>query len=206
MPLEVAVKFLQGLLIDFAFVTPSDKSRALACLLSPALKMGDWINDDYPMHVAEAVCSQSGKTYLLRLVCTLYNQRAAAITAPRGGVGSLDETISATLIAGQPFITLDNFRGKLDSTILEQAIRGVPSVLCRALRVSAVVDTSPFMWQLSTNGAEFTQDIANRSVITRNRKQPPDHKFLSYPDGDLLAHVAKLRPLYVGAVFAVLRE
>jgi hypothetical protein len=205
-PVGAAVTALLGLLDDFNFVTPADRSRAVASFLSPALKMGGWIDDDFPMDVAEADKSQSGKTYRQKLVNRIYNEIPSAITAPRGGVGSLDETISAALIKGRPFITLDNFRGKLDSTILEQAIRGMKRVSCRALRISAEVDTQPFNWQLSTNGAEFTRDIANRSIITRIRKQRPDYRFKDYPEGSLEAHVATKQPFYLGAVFSVISE
>jgi hypothetical protein len=205
-PLDAAKTSLMGLLEDFNFTTPADKSRAMASLLSPALKMGGWIKEDFPLDVAEADQSQSGKTYRQKLVNRIYNEIPSAITAPRGGVGSLDETISAALIRGRPFITLDNFRGRLDSTILEQAIRGMNRVSCRELRNRADVDTQPFNWQLSTNGAEFTRDIANRSIITRIRKQPDGYAFRQHPEGDLLAHVAANQSFYLGAIFSVIRE
>ncbi len=205
-PLEAAIEALLRLLDDFDFVTLADKSRAVASILSPALKMGDWVKEDFPMDVAEADRSQSGKTYRQNLVCQIYNESPVSITSPRGGVGSLDETISAALIKGRPFIMLDNFRGKLDSTILEQAIRGAGRVSCRALRVSADVDTRPFNWQLSTNGAEFTRDIANRSIITRIRKRDANYNFKEYDEGSLLSHVAAQQPFYLGAVFAIIRE
>lgn len=205
-PLEAATTAILSLLDDIDFVTSADKSRAVANILSPALKMGDWLNDDFPMDVAEADRSQSGKTYRQKLVNRIYNEIPSAHTAPRGGVGSLDETISSALIKGRPFIMLDNFRGKLDSTILEQAIRGAERVSCRALRTSADVDTRPFIWQLSTNGAEFTRDIANRSLITRIRKQSEEYQFKEYPEGGLLSHVVAKQPFYLGAVFSVIKE
>jgi hypothetical protein len=94
----------------------------------------------------------------------------------------------------------------VDSTILEQAIRGVGRVSCRALRVSAEVDTQPFNWQLSTNGAEFTRDIANRSIITRIRKQGVGYQFKEYAEGSLEAHVVAQQAFYLGAVFSVIKE
>jgi hypothetical protein len=206
MPVRAGVTAILSLLDDFYFVSAADKSRAVASILSPALKMGDWVPDDFPMDVAEAEQSQSGKTYRQRMVCCLYNEIPSSITSPRGGVGSLDENISAALIKGRPFITLDNVRGSLDSTILEQAIRGMRRVTCRALRTSAEVDTRPFIWQLSTNGADFKRDIANRSIITRIRKQSADYKFKEYEEGDLLSHVAAQQPFYLGAVFSITKE
>jgi hypothetical protein len=205
-PLDTAIQSLLDLHADFAFCTPADLSRAIAVMLTPAMKMGGFIKDDFPMHIAEALESQSGKDYLHKSHSRIYNERPAGIAPCKGGVGSLDETISKTLIAGRPFICLANFRGKLESAILEEAIRGQGRVECRALRTAATVDCTPFIWQLSTNGAEFTRDLANRSIITRIRKQPADYKFKQYPEGDLIAHIEANQSFYLGCVFAIVRE
>jgi hypothetical protein len=205
-PMEDARTALWEILKDFRFTTPADKSRAIASLLSPALKMGGWIDDDFPLDVAEADQSQSGKSYRQRIVQRIYNESPLAIMQRQGGVGGLDESISTALISGRPFIMLDNFRGKLDSPTMEGAIRGAPSVQCRGLRVSVNVNAAPFMWQLSTNGAELTRDLANRSIITRIRKQPAGYRFHKFAEGKLEAHVMAQQPFYLGCVFAILRE
>ncbi len=204
--LEAAKKALVSLLEDFHFATPSDKSRAIASMISPALKMGGHILDDFPLDVAEADLSQSGKTYRLNVICRLYGEHPTTITAPKGGVGGIDEAIATALIRGRPFIQLGNIRGRIDSAIMEEAIRGSGLLTCRALRVSAEVSTRPFLWQLSTNGAELTRDLANRSIITRIRKRDDSYVFRKFPEGDLLAHVAARRPFYLGAVFTIIRE
>jgi hypothetical protein len=204
--LEVAKNAIVDLLDDFHFATPSDKSRALASLISPALKMGGHLLDDFPLDVAEADLSQSGKTYRLNVICRLYGEHPTTITAPKGGVGGIDEAIATALIRGRPFIQLGNIRGRIDSAIMEEAIRGSGLLTCRALRVSAEVNTRPFLWQLSTNGAELTRDLANRSIITRIRKRQDSYVFRRFPEGDLLSHVAARRPFYLGAVFTIIRE
>lgn len=206
-PLDVSKNALLGLLRDFNFVSESDLSRAVASLISPALKMGGHIDDDFPLDVAEADQSQSGKTYRQKMIARIYAETPSAITASRGGVGSTDESIATSLVTGRPFITLDNFRGRLDSPLLEAAIRGHGLVCCRVPFHKAVeVDTRPFIWQLSTNGAELTRDIANRSIITRIRKQPDGYQFQIYESGDLLAHVSANQSFYLGAVFSIIRE
>ena len=205
-PLESAVIAISSLLRDFDFPTPSDRSRALASMISPALKFGGWIDDDFPLDVAEALESQSGKTYRQSVVCRIYREKPAGVVSQRGGVGSLDESISKELMNGRPFISLANFRGKLDSTILEEAIRGSGTISCRGFRSSGEVSTKPFLWQLSTNGSEFTRDIANRSIITRIRKQPPGHEFQRFNEGDLLSHVEANQPFFLGAVFSIIKE
>ena len=99
----------------------SDFARAMSCMISPALKMGGIITDDFPLDVAEADQSQSGKTYRQKMVAALYNETPSVITARKGGVGSLDESVANALLTGRPFITLDNLRGNLDSPLLEMA-------------------------------------------------------------------------------------
>lgn len=205
-PLDRAVKALSEILRDFNFTTQADMSRAVASLISPALKMGGHITDEFPLDLAEADQSQSGKTYRQKLVTRLYNETPSAIIPPKGGVGSLDESISKALIQGRPFIALDNIRGRIDSAIMESAIRGHGRVTCRVpYMTSTEVDTSTFLWQLSTNGAELTRDLANRSIITRIRKQPDGYKFHEYLEGELLTHVQSRQSAYLGAVFAVIK-
>ncbi|MBK1853700.1 hypothetical protein JO972_01905 [Verrucomicrobiaceae bacterium 5K15] len=204
-PFNTAVGALLGILGDFEFATESDLSRAFASLISPALKMGDWINDDFPLDLAEATESQSGKTFRQKLVCRIYNEVPTSITLARGGVGSIDESISAALVKGRPFVTLANMRGKIDSTILEEALRGSGRVNCRTLRNSTEVDCRPFLWQFSTNGAELTRDLANRAIVTRIRKRPEGREWKEYAEGDLESHIIEHQNFYLGCVFSVLR-
>lgn len=204
--IDEAKEIIAELIADFDFPDAGDLSRAIASFISPAMKIGGWIDDDFPLDVAEADQSQAGKTYRHKVVCAMYRETPSTITQSTGGVGSLDERVAAALIAGRPFIAMDNFRGRMDSQTLESAIRGNGRVTARALRYSAEVDCSPFLWQLSTNGAELTRDLANRSIITRIRKKPAGHIFTTYPEGDLLAHVKANQPRFLGAVHSVIRE
>lgn len=205
-PFGTAVRSLLDILGDFDFSTESDLSRAFANLISPALKMGEWIADDFPLDLAEADQSQSGKTFLQKLPCRIYNETPTSVVIAKGGVGSLDENISTALVRGRPFITLGNIRGKIDSTIMEEALRGSGRVNCRTLRKTTEVDCKPFMWQLSTNGAELTRDLANRSLVTRIRKRPEGYEWKKYSEGNLEAHVIKIQSFYLGCVFSILRS
>jgi hypothetical protein len=205
-PFDTAVESLFRLLIDFDFATESDASRAFASLISPALKQGGWIEDDFPLDLAEADQSQSGKTFRQKIVCLIYNEQQYSITSQKGGVGSLDEAVAAALIKGRPFITIDNFRGRMDSQIMEAAIRGAGVVDCRTIKHRAEVNTRPFLWQLSTNGAELTRDLANRSIVTRIRKRPDGIVWHAHPEGSLEAHIRANQCFYLACVFAILRE
>jgi hypothetical protein len=67
------------------------------------------------------------------------------------------------------------------------------------------VDPRRVVVQLTSNRAEITTDLANRSSCVRILKQPEDYRFRRYAEGDVLEHVRANQPLYLGAVFAVVK-
>ena len=209
-PLEMelceAKKALLDVLSDFDFVSPGDHARAVASLISPALKFGNLLPADFPLDLAEANESQSGKTYRQKLVCAIYGERARVINRREGGVGGLDESISSALVEGRPFIALDNVRGRVDSQILESALRGHGHVPARVPHRGEVsVNTARFLWQLSSNGAETTRDLANRAVITRIRKRSSGYPYKTWPEGSTLEHITARQSYYLGAVFSIVK-
>ena len=208
LPLEQAKQSLLELLTDFNFVSDSDRSRALAGLISPALRFGGLLTADFPLDLAEATESQSGKTYRQRIVCALYGEKAFVINRrEQNGVGSLDEAISEGLISGQPFLMFENVRGPVASQLLESAIRGEGRVSCRRAYSRGVqVETAHVCFMLSSNQAEATPDLANRAIIIRLRKQPASHQFKIYEEGDLLAHIQARPDHYLSCIYSVLGE
>jgi hypothetical protein len=203
-----AVNSLLNLLEDYDFVSISDKSRAVAGFISPALRFGKLLDCDFPLDLAEADASQSGKTLRQKMVCAIYGEQPYIITRKGGGgVGSLDESVSSALVSARPFITLENFRGLMNSQIIESALRGHGIVNCRIpYRGEVQIRTDHVCWQLSSNNAEATRDLANRSIITRIRKRPTGYQFKTYPEGDIIRHIRKNQSRYLGCVFAVVRH
>lgn len=204
--LAEAVDALLETVSEFDFQTPGDKSRALASLLTPALKLGEHLRGNVPADVAEADKSQSGKTYRQKVVAAFYNERVAMVSCKSGGVGSVDESLNAQLVAGHPFIQLDNFRGKFDSPHTEALLTAEKSFPARVPHCREVeIDPSRFFVSLTSNGVETTRDLANRSSIIRIKKRE-GFAFRIYPEGDLLDHVRARQPYYLGCVFAIVRE
>lgn len=200
-----AVALLSALLSEFDFSTSGDRSRALASCITPALRLGGWIDGHIPADVAEADQSQSGKTYRQRIVFAIYGEKPYLISRKDGGVGGIDESVGEAIIAGRPFIQLDNLRGKLDSQYIEAMLTADGSMSIRVPhKGSVLVDTRHFMLFLTSNGVETTRDFANRSNIIRIRKRE-GYNFQAYPEGDLLAHVRANQSRYLGAVFAIIR-
>jgi len=206
-PLEEAKRGLEELLGDFNFVSPADKSRAMASLISPALKVGGLIGQRVPADVAEADSSQSGKTYRQKIIAAVYNEKVAVVVGRNGGVGSVDETFSEMLVAGRPFIQFDNLRGKLDSRFLEAFMTADGLFSCRIPnRGSFDVEPENFFILATSNGVETTRDFANRSNIIRIRKQPDKYPFRTFKEGSLLEHVRANQPFCLGCVFSAVRE
>jgi hypothetical protein len=205
-PICEAVETLGSLIAEFDFQTPGDRSRALASLIAPALKLGNFIKGFVPADVAEADQSQSGKTYRQRLGCAIYNETPSLIAARSGGVGSVDESFSQALIGGKPFIQLDNVRGRMDSQYIEAFLTAVGGFGARVPHRGEVqVDPQRFLMLMTSNGVESTRDFANRSSIIRIRKRV-GFSYPCYPEGDLLSHVKANQPRFLGCVFAVIRE
>jgi hypothetical protein len=98
---------------------PADKSRAIAAILTPALKFGGLLEAHTPLFVVEADDSQAGKGFLLELVQMIYRETASIVTQRQGGVASLDESLAQAMLDGRPFIQLDNVRGHIGSPYFE---------------------------------------------------------------------------------------
>src|SRR5262249_37307445 len=94
---------------------------------------------------------------------------------------------------------------KVASQLLESAIRGNGQVNARRAYSQGVqVATNRLCWMLTSNEAQTTPDLANRSIITRIRKQPRNFEFAHYEEGDLLAHVRENVDDYLSAIYTVL--
>lgn len=206
--LPKAVEGILALLEDFDFLTPGDRSRALASIITPALRFGKLLrsSDHIPMDIGEAAESQSGKTLRQSLVAKIYGEKPSVITQRMGGVGSLDESISQRLVEGRPFIQFDNLRGSINSPTLEALLTPSGTFGARIPRHGEVqVDPRSFIFMGTSNGIQTTPDLANRASIVRIRKRPPGYQFREWPEGGLLEHVDAKQPYYLGCVVAVIR-
>ena len=205
--LDEAVPALLALFAEFDFQSDGDKARAVASLISPALKAGGFLKGRVPADVAEADQSQSGKTYRQKVMAAVYNERLSLVTDREGGVGSVDESLSQALVAGRPFIQFDNFRGRFESKHLEAFMTAEGSFPCRVPhRGEVTVPPENYFVFLTSNGVDTTRDFANRSNIIRIRKKAAGFEFTKFEEGDLLERVRKWQAYYLGCVFAVIRE
>jgi hypothetical protein len=206
-PLDEATESLRQLLVDYDFQHPGDAARALAALITPALKVGRLLHGPTPVDVGEADQSQAGKTFRHKLIRAIYREHAYPVTMREGGVGSLDESISQALLSGKPFVVIDNVRGLISSQFLESVITTPDCVSARVPHRGEVsLDARRVTFQLSSNGVETTPDFANRSSIVRIRKRPKGYQYREHTEGDLLSHLIANQSYYLGCIFAVAAE
>lgn len=207
-PLSEAVASLKDILGDFDFASPGDCSRALASMISPALRFGGWLKNQLPIDIAEADASQAGKGYRQKCIAAIYREMPNMIVQRNGGVGSVDENISQKAIDGRPFILFDNFRGRFDSSYLEAILTGDGTTMSARIPHHGEVQVDPrgFVFSLTSNGVETTRDLANRGSIIRIRKRPDSYGFKAYAEGDLLDHIVANQPHFLGCVFAIIAE
>lgn len=199
-----ARRLLCDLLEEFRFATEGDRSRALAALITPALVLSGLLRGRAPLDLSEADQSQAGKGFRNKLTVAIYREIIKTVTQRRGGVGSLEETFSAALISGAPFISLDNVRGKIDSPAIESFLTE-DRFLARVPFIAPVeIDPRRTVVMVTSNKAELTPDLANRSSCVRILKQPPGYTFRSFPEGDLLDHVKANQPQFLGAIFSII--
>lgn len=203
---------LLDLVHDFDFQTPNDRARALGAFIAPALRLAGQIPGHMPILIIEADGSQTGKGYFDTMKAAIYGEMVATVTQKSGGVGSLDESISQKLIDGNPFICLDNTRSKIDSTMLEALLTPNGSFSARVPhRGEVAIDPTRFIFSLTSNGAELTRDLANRSCIVRIRKRPSGYKWKAYSSTsggvtDVLGYIRENQPRLLGAVHAIARH
>lgn len=203
--LDDARNLLHELVADFRFATQGDRSRALAALITPALVFGGLLQGRAPIDLSEADQSQAGKGFRNKLTAAIYREMVKTVTQRRGGVGSLEETFNAAVISGAPFIALDNIRGKIDSPSIESFLTEDRYFARIPYAPATEIDPRRTVLMITSNKAEVTPDLANRSSCVRILKQPTGYNFREYPEGDVLDHIKANQPLYLGAVYVIVK-
>ncbi|MBU1743225.1 MAG: hypothetical protein KKC37_16950, partial [Proteobacteria bacterium] len=202
--LDEARTLLWETLDGFRFATPPDRARALAAIVTPAMVFGGLLKGRAPVDLGEADASQTGKGFRNKLTGAIYRQTVRTVNQQRAGVGSLEESFNAALVRGANFICLDNVRGKIDSPSFESFLTEDVYSARIPYREPVEIDPRRVVVMLTSNRADVTTDLANRSACVRMLKQPDGFAFSPYPEGDILEHVRAMQPRYLGAVFSVI--
>lgn len=199
-----AVAVLESLVSDFEFSSPPDRSRALAAFITPALVMSGLLGGRAPLDLGEADDSQAGKGFRNKLTTAIYNCPIAVVSQRKGGVGGMEESFDSALIRGATFISLDNIRSKVDSPRIESFLTEDTYIARTSYSLNVQIDPRRLVLMMTSNKAEITADLANRSSVVRIIKRPRTHKFQEFDEGNILDHVRAHHHRYLGAVFTII--
>lgn len=203
--LDMAVKIIESVIEDYIFAEDSDKSRAIAAILTPALSMGGLL-EKVPAFLLEADDSQAGKTFFVLLICGIYRETPRIITQKKGGVGSLDESIGSALMSGNAFLLFDNLRDDINSMYFESLMTAQGQFPVRVPYLQEVtIDCRRRNVMLTSNGVKMTPDLAKRLCVIRIKKDP-DLVPLCFEGKNILEAVHAFQPGFLGAVHMVIEE
>jgi len=163
---EQAVDTIWRPLQDFPFVDQASKANALALMLTPMIR--SVLRDhNVPLAAVDATVQGTGKTLYVTVVSIVSTGRAAATMNAPDSDEEWRKQITAQLLQGASMIVVDNVRGRLQSSPLEQAL-------------------TTSIWQDRVLGQSKQVEIPQRAtwVATGNNIQPK---------GDMLRRVYPIR-------------
>ena len=196
-----ALALLKGLFAEFPFVDDSDRSVALSLVLSTVCRATLGV---VPLHAFTAPAPGSGKSYISDIVSAIIAGRPAPVIAAGGDEIEMEKRLAAKLIAGVPFISIDNLNGTLSGDLLCQ-IAERPSVSVRILGKSETPEFS-FRGILTANGNNLViaGDMTRRVLLARldaGMERPELRQFSGDPVGRLMQN----RGAYIAAAMTVVR-
>jgi hypothetical protein len=161
---EMAKKWLDYLLQDFAFVTEHDRASYIGLMLTPLLRT--MLPAPYKLGVVEAHQPGSGKSYLARALTYLHGGVEQPGLAPNDeelskAVGAILDTQTA------PVVVFDNVEGIVRSPLLAGLLTS-PTFSMRRLGSSTRIEaTNDRLWVMTANNATLSGDLGRRNMRVR---------------------------------------
>lgn len=160
-----ALALLDGLLDEFPFVDPQDRSVALSMILTGLVRRS---LPTAPMHALTAPTPGTGKSYLVDTACMIATGiRGNGEGWRRGDDVENSKVLDAALLAGGPVLILDNVEGELRGARLAQALTQ-PEMEVRPLgesrRITASTNT---LFVVNGNNLQVAADLTRRTLMCR---------------------------------------
>ncbi len=146
----------------------------------------------------------AGGGFFCQVVCGIHGHRAKPLTVREPS--RVYESLSRSLFTGDSIVYLDNVRGNVlaDLPFLESFLTE-PIFDARMIYRHGELDVTHVTLMATSNGMTMSEDLADRAVEIRIRKQPASHRFLEWAEGDLLSQIEKHQHYYLACVHAVIR-
>lgn len=161
---EMAKKWIDYTLQDFAFVTDHDRASYIGLMLTPLLRT--MLPAPYKLGVIEAHQPGSGKSFLARALTHLHGGVEQPGLAPNDeelskAVGAILDTQTA------PVVVFDNVEGIVRSPLLAGLLTS-PTFSMRRLGSSTRIEaTNDRLWVMTANNAVLSGDLGRRNVRIR---------------------------------------
>ncbi|MDX2177665.1 MAG: hypothetical protein SF028_14475, partial [Candidatus Sumerlaeia bacterium] len=158
---------IDDLLVDFPFVSPSDRAHAVAAMVLPFVRR--MIHGCTPLHAFEAPAKGCGKNLLCECVAMIATGRQAEVAAIPDNDEEMRKAITSRLSGGASILLLDNARERvaIDSPALAAALTAqvwTDRYLGRTLTLRL---PNTATWLLTGNNPKFSMELARRTVRIR---------------------------------------
>ena len=163
---------LDECLVDFPFVSESDRTHAIAAFILPFVRR--LVSGPTPIHLYEAPTPGTGKTLLAEitsLVATSSN--ADPITLGRDDE-EVRKKITSLLALGRPVVLIDNVRAGMDSANLAAALTAETWQDRLLGRNEMTLLPNKAVWLVTANNPNLSLEIARRSI--RIRIEPAEER------------------------------
>jgi hypothetical protein len=197
-----AKALLEELLPEFPFIDNDSKAVALSGIITPIVRGAFPVA---PMHVARAAIAGSGKSFLWDIVSSIATGQLMPVMAAGANEEELEKRLGASLLAGQPLISIDNVNGELGGAALCEAIER-PIVDVRVLGKSQNVRIESRGTSIFCTGNNITLvgDLCRRAITTTldpEMERPELRQFKRDP----VAMILENRGKYVAACLTIVR-
>jgi putative DNA primase/helicase len=196
-----ALARLEALLAEFPFAAETDRSVALAGILTAVVRGMMPVS---PLFAFRANAPGSGKSFLVDLASVIATGRVCPVTSAGEDVAEMEKRLTGLLLAGYPIMSLDNVNEELGGDLLCQATER-PIVRLRELGTSSSVEIENRAVIFATgNALRVRGDMTRRTLVATldaGIEQPELRRFARDPVADIMAD----RGGYVSACLTILR-
>jgi len=198
-----AVEALLAPVVDFPFVSTTDRAAYLAAVLT--LNARNIISGPTPMFPVRSPTPGTGKGLLASVIGNIGTGRDPAVMS-MVEPDELRKRITALAVAGTPLVLLDDVSGSLGSDVLaaaltatwwEDRLLGQTEMVRLPLRI---------VWLATGNNLGFQRTLGRRVVpidLDAKVEHPEDRTAFRHPD--LIGFVRDIRPQLVAAALTILR-
>jgi len=202
---EAAKRLLfEELLVDFPFVSESDRAHAVAAMLLPFVRR--MVGGCTPIHLIEAPAPGSGKNLLADVVSLIATGHACEPTTVTSDEDETRKKVTALLAKAQPVILLDNVRVGIESAQLSSALTA-EVWSDRLLGQNRMIDLpNHATWLVTANNPRLSLEIARRCIRIRMDPQTDrPWQRVGFRHSPLRDWIRENRPALVRAVLTLVQ-